>query len=278
MTAVDTPTTRDRLIDAATEVFGEQGYEGTRLQDIARAAGLTTGAVYSNFRNKGELLFEAIGTRSANEIDALLREVHGATLPSTLRDLGRRIVEREPRALLLDAVVAARRDPELAEHLRDRARGRETWLAEVTREAQIEGVVDASVDPDAVARLCTTIALGTLVARRARSSGSGSRRVGRRHRPPRRIARKKGILMTITADQHETIHHVEANIDAAFTWDYERSRDSLVRLYEKAKTSQWNVTTDLTGRPTSTPRRSRPSCRWARRPASRPSATSRDRP
>ena len=51
--------------------------------------------------------------------------------------------------------------------------------------------------------------------------------------------------MTITADQRETIHHVEANIDAAFTWDYDRSRDSLVRLYEKAKTSQWNVTTDL---------------------------------
>ncbi len=51
--------------------------------------------------------------------------------------------------------------------------------------------------------------------------------------------------MTVTADQRELIHHVEANIDAAFTWDYERSRDSLVRLYEKAKTSQWNVTTDL---------------------------------
>ena len=51
--------------------------------------------------------------------------------------------------------------------------------------------------------------------------------------------------MTVTADQREVIHHVEANIDAAFTWDYDRSRDSLVRLYEKAKTSQWNVTTDL---------------------------------
>ena len=30
-----------------------------------------------------------------------------------------------------------------------------------------------------------------------------------------------------------------------FTWDYERSRAPLVKLYEKAKTSQWNVTTDL---------------------------------
>lgn len=166
MVAVDADvSTRDRLIEAATDVFVEQGYEGTRLQDVARAAGLTTGAVYSNFRNKGELLFEAIGTRSASEIDELLREVHGATLPMALRDLGRRIVERDARALLLDAVVAARRDPDLADHLRERAQGRESWLAEVTREAQAEGVVDSTIDPEAVARLCTTIALGTLVVR-----------------------------------------------------------------------------------------------------------------
>lgn len=159
------PTTRQRLIDAATGVFAEQGYEGTRLQDVARAAGLTTGAVYSNFRNKGELLFEAIGTRSANEIDELLREVHGATLPAALRDLGRRIVERDARALLLDAVVAARRDPDLAAHLRERAEGRESWLTGVIADAQHADVVDRSLDAGALARLCTTIALGTLVIR-----------------------------------------------------------------------------------------------------------------
>jgi AcrR family transcriptional regulator len=158
-------TTRDRLIDAATDVFATHGYEGTRLQDVARAAGLTTGAVYSNFRNKGELLFEAIGTRSATEIDDLLRTVHGATLPAALRDLGRRIVERDARALLLDAIVAARRDPDLADHLRERSQEREAWLAGVVHDAQSEGALDAGVDADALARLCTTIALGSLVIR-----------------------------------------------------------------------------------------------------------------
>jgi hypothetical protein len=48
-----------------------------------------------------------------------------------------------------------------------------------------------------------------------------------------------------TAEQLETIHAVNANFDAIFTWDYERSRASLGKLYEKAKTSQWNATTDL---------------------------------
>ena len=41
------------------------------------------------------------------------------------------------------------------------------------------------------------------------------------------------------------VHEVELHSDVLFTWDYERSRTALVKLYEKAKTSQWNATTDL---------------------------------
>src|SRR5215468_478529 len=43
----------------------------------------------------------------------------------------------------------------------------------------------------------------------------------------------------------QTIHEVSADFDTVFTWDYERSRAALVELYEKAKTSQWNATTEL---------------------------------
>jgi hypothetical protein len=51
--------------------------------------------------------------------------------------------------------------------------------------------------------------------------------------------------MTITAPNPDTIELVKADIDTTFTWDYDRSRPALGKLYEKAKTSQWNVTTDL---------------------------------
>jgi hypothetical protein len=43
----------------------------------------------------------------------------------------------------------------------------------------------------------------------------------------------------------QIVHEVELHSDVLFTWDYERSRTALVKLYEKAKTSQWNATTDL---------------------------------
>ena len=51
--------------------------------------------------------------------------------------------------------------------------------------------------------------------------------------------------MTTTEEKLETIHAVTADFDTIFTWDYERSRESLVKLYEKAKTSQWNATEEL---------------------------------
>src|SRR3954452_10315971 len=47
------------------------------------------------------------------------------------------------------------------------------------------------------------------------------------------------------SDVLDTIHAVSADFDTIFSWDYERSRGSLVKLYEKAKTSQWNASTDL---------------------------------
>jgi hypothetical protein len=56
----------------------------------------------------------------------------------------------------------------------------------------------------------------------------------------------EAILSVSNTDLDEVIHAVEDNADAIFTWDYEKgARPALNRLYEKAKTSQWNGETDL---------------------------------
>ena len=55
----------------------------------------------------------------------------------------------------------------------------------------------------------------------------------------------EAILSVCNTDATAIVHAVKANFDAVFTWDYERSRPPLVKLYEKAKTSQWNASTDL---------------------------------
>ncbi len=55
----------------------------------------------------------------------------------------------------------------------------------------------------------------------------------------------ESILSITNSDVDAVVHTVRAESDALFTWDYERSRPALIKLYEKAKTSQWNGETDL---------------------------------
>jgi len=49
------------------------------------------------------------------------------------------------------------------------------------------------------------------------------------------------ILSVTNTDVDEVQHAIRADSDAVFTWNYERSRPALVKLYEKAKTSMWNA-------------------------------------
>ncbi|MDR2365192.1 MAG: TetR family transcriptional regulator [Zoogloeaceae bacterium] len=54
-TKEDACITRNHILDAAVECFGKQGVSRTSLNDIARQAGVTRGAIYWHFSNRGEL-------------------------------------------------------------------------------------------------------------------------------------------------------------------------------------------------------------------------------
>ena len=51
--------TRQKVLDAARRLFAERGYEPATIRDIAKGAGMSTGAVFANFQDKAEL-FEAV--------------------------------------------------------------------------------------------------------------------------------------------------------------------------------------------------------------------------
>jgi AcrR family transcriptional regulator len=159
-------TTRERLVAAAIEVFARSGYEAARVQDVARAAGLTTGAIYANYRGKADLLFDAIGARADAEIDALLHGATGQKGRELLEVLGDRLVQpREQPSLLLDAIVAGRRDESLAAMLRDRLDARSELVGSIIDGSKRDGSVDADIDTDVFARFCITLALGALALR-----------------------------------------------------------------------------------------------------------------
>ncbi len=60
--------TRTELIEAATALFAEHGFHGTTLDMIAKTAGYTKGAVYSNFTTKDELFLAALEVETETRV------------------------------------------------------------------------------------------------------------------------------------------------------------------------------------------------------------------
>lgn len=74
--------TRDALLEAAIHVFARRGYEAARLAEVARQAGLTTGAVYSNFDGKHDLFLAAFEREIARHVSEVTAAVAAAPTPA----------------------------------------------------------------------------------------------------------------------------------------------------------------------------------------------------
>jgi AcrR family transcriptional regulator len=65
--------TPDSLLAVAVEVFNERGYDGTSMEDLSRAAGISKSSIYHHVRGKEELLNRAVG-RALEGLFAILEE------------------------------------------------------------------------------------------------------------------------------------------------------------------------------------------------------------
>jgi len=66
--------TRGQLIEVATRLFAEHGYEGTSIEAVLSAAGVSRGALYHHFAGK-EALFEAVVSAVSDQVTTELAEV-----------------------------------------------------------------------------------------------------------------------------------------------------------------------------------------------------------
>jgi len=81
--ASEAKDTRQELLDAALELFAQNGFHGTGLRDIARAVGIRESAVYHHFPSK-ESLLEALLTQAPSEAPAHVGAFLQAPLPEDL--------------------------------------------------------------------------------------------------------------------------------------------------------------------------------------------------
>jgi AcrR family transcriptional regulator len=165
----DADPIREKLIAAAAEVFAEKGYEGAGVAEIARRAGYTTGAIYGRFTGKAELLLAAIEAHQDSELDRLFNEHRfEGKVTDILTTVGSHLVTDElgpNSALLLEAFMAARRDPEVRQRVRESLDLRGDRLADLVTEAQATGAIDPALDKEALVRFCHALGFGFLLFR-----------------------------------------------------------------------------------------------------------------
>ena len=155
--------TRKRLLRAAADVFAERGYDGTRVADIAAAAGVSNGALYAHFASKADLIVDALRTHGRHLLGELFAADPDRPVVDLLLTVGRWLPRRRDARgyLIVEALVAARRDEDMARPMREYVGERADWLAGLVRLAQAGGELDPALSPAALAHFCLLLAMGS---------------------------------------------------------------------------------------------------------------------
>jgi AcrR family transcriptional regulator len=80
MTASKPSTRKEEILQVATRLFRARGYHGTRMDDVADAAGLNKATVYHYYDSKATILYD-LYIKAANEIEAVVRTVEEDASP-----------------------------------------------------------------------------------------------------------------------------------------------------------------------------------------------------
>jgi AcrR family transcriptional regulator len=112
--------TRAALIETAAELFASRGYVQTSMRDIAREGPVSMGAIYIHFKNKAELLVEALETKISEDLESMGASTerpidHVQRLTAAGQDIETR---RDLRALLVQAAAASQTDEETRTRVR----------------------------------------------------------------------------------------------------------------------------------------------------------------
>ncbi|MFI7274860.1 TetR/AcrR family transcriptional regulator [Streptomyces sp. NPDC049879] len=144
---------RRRLLAAAAQVFAERGYADSRLEDIARAAGFSKGAVYSNFDSKQELFGALLRERSEAELADVMAGTGEASDVSALvgraaRVVARRITDDPLRSRLgLEIATRAVREEETMAVVAPMRRAQRAAAGDAVRKVTEHAPAAPAVDP-----------------------------------------------------------------------------------------------------------------------------------
>lgn len=159
--AIAKQRTREKILAAAAELFATRGYEGATIRDIARGAGMSTGAVFASFADKSDLFGEIVAAEQLALEAAMLAAAETRDDQPMVLAMFNAAAERHMADLaLFQATMSAIWTPGLGKSLRRRLRRRPTTV--LIAEAVKADLGDAELDRTFVAELLWDAYISTL--------------------------------------------------------------------------------------------------------------------
>ncbi len=158
------PYDLDDIVDIAVRVFLERGYDGTSMEDLARAAGITKSSFYYHVSGKEELLEHGV-SRALDALFGVLDEpgaLEGRAverLRHILRRMAMIVAERLPEVALL---VRANGNTETEKRALERRREFDRAITRLMRQAIRDGDVRANAEPGLATRLMLGMAVSVV--------------------------------------------------------------------------------------------------------------------
>ena len=156
---------RDRILTAAEQVFAEQGFHATTMQQVAEAAGMSAGNLYRTFSSKEDIVRGLCARDQRERIDTFIDLAHAesmmAAFEASIHDHLARKTQWKAR-LLLEIWAEATRNPAVAEISLAVDADMLGKIAHVVAVAKERGEAAPEVDPEAIARFIFTYMGGLL--------------------------------------------------------------------------------------------------------------------
>lgn len=159
------------VLDSALTLFVTQGYDATSMDDIARQAGLTKGALYFYFKDKLSLLAALLERTDSELIDPIVNKISASTGPARdrivmLTNWFARIGAERKELPLLHVLVSLEmhgRDNKVEKQVRETYARLQSAITDVTRQGQASGEFTPDVAPEYQAGVIVALIDGLLL-------------------------------------------------------------------------------------------------------------------
>jgi AcrR family transcriptional regulator len=158
------PSTRDarrqQILGAAQRCFTRNGFQATSMQDIFAEAGLSSGAVYSHFTGKDEIITaiaEEVISKITSSVEAALPGGEPLALGEALERFFATLRQLDIAPIAVTVWGEAIRNPALSQRLSGLYHGLADHFAELVRICQAHGTIDPGVPAEHTALVLTAL-------------------------------------------------------------------------------------------------------------------------